>query len=92
MPRQLPSCTASVPSQPTVNGRKKSAARRSRAGGQPRSHAAPHPMTAGAVTDQAASASPIGTSHRMIRAALRISHKLTASLSQDRTLIAASPG
>ena len=68
------------------------AARRSRTGGQPRSHAAPYPATVTSVTGHAAIARAASSSQPPALMILRSSHRHTVSLSHDHTLIAAAPG
>ena len=68
------------------------AVRRSRAGGQPRSHAAPYPAPATSVTGHAATASATSSSHPPTLIILRSSHRHTVSFSHDHTLIAAGSG
>ena len=68
------------------------AVRRSRAGGQPRSHAAPYPIAATSVTGHAATARAASSSHPPALIILRSSHRHTVSFSHDHTLMAAAPG
>ena len=76
----------------TVIGREAAAARPKRTGGQPRSHAATYPVTATAVTGQAATARAASSSHPVSLTILRSSHRHTVSLSHDQTLIGPAPG
>ena len=84
-------CRASAASQTAVIGRARAAARPSRTGGQPRSHAAAHPATATSVTGHAATATAATSSHPVSLTTLRSSHRHTVSLSQAQTLIGCLP-
>ena len=68
------------------------AVRRSRAGGQPRSHAAPYPIAATIVTGHAATTSAASSSHPPALIILRSSHRHTVSFSHDHTLMPPAPG
>ena len=85
-------CRASATSQTTVIGRHRAAARRSRTGGQPRSHAATYPAAAASVTGHATTAAAASSSQPVSLTSLRSSHRHTVSLSHDQTLILPAPG
>jgi hypothetical protein len=78
-------------SQAAVTGSDQAAARYSRTGGQPRSHAAVYPAAVTAVTGQAAMAATASSSHQDSRKALRISHKAAVSFSHAHTVTAPPP-
>ena len=75
---------AGISAQPAV--------RRSRAAGQPRSHAAAYPSAATNVTGHAAMARAASSSQPPTLIILPSSHRHTASFSHDHTLIAQAPG
>ena len=85
-------CRASAVSQTAVIGRARAAARPSRTGGQPRSHAAANPATATSVTGHTATATAAASSHPVSLITLRSSHRHTVSLTHAQTLTAAAPG
>ena len=70
--------------------RDQAAARRSRAGGQPRHHAATYPATVTSVSGHAAITIANASSHPAALTALRTSHRHAVSLSHDQTVIAAA--
>jgi hypothetical protein len=72
--------------------RVQAAARRSRTGGQPRSHAAPYPTAAVAVTGHAATAMARSRSQPVSLAILRTSQRNTAILTSDQMLTGPAPG
>jgi hypothetical protein len=72
-----------------VTGSVQAAVRYSRTGGQPRSHAARYPAAPVTVTGQAAMAIAASSSHPVILAILRSSHRATKSFSQDQIVTAA---
>ena len=79
-------------SQVPAGSSAQAAVRRSRAGGQPRSHAAPYPIAATSVTGHAATARAASSSQPAALIILRSSHRHMVSLIQDHTLIAVGSG
>jgi hypothetical protein len=75
-----------------VTGSAQAAARYSRTGGQPRSHAVTYPVAATTVTGQAATAATASSSHQVSRAALRISQRKSVNFSRDHTVTGGPPG
>ena len=75
-----------------MTGSEQAAARYSRAGGQPRSHAAPYPAAATTVTGQAATAATASSSHQVSLTALRISHRKKVNFSHAHTVTTPPPG
>ena len=82
-------CTAA--SHATVPGSVQAAVRYSRAGGQPRSHAAAYPAAATRVTGHAASTTAASSSHPAILRVLRSSHKKMVNFSQAHGVTGAPP-
>ena len=70
----------------------KAAARRSRAGGQPRRQAVTYPAAVTKVSGQATIATTTSSNQRAILTALRSSHRPAVSFSHDQMLIAVAPG
>ena len=79
-------------SHAAVIGSDQAAARYSRTGGHPRSHATRYPVTVTSVTGHAATAAAASSSQPAALTALRSSHRHAVSFSHDQTLIAAAPG
>ena len=75
-----------------MTGSAQAAARYSRTGGQPRSHAARYPVPATTVTGQVATAATASSSHQASLKALRISHRKKVNLSQAHTVTTGPPG
>ena len=80
-----------VISHAAVTGSDQAAARYSRTGGHPRSHAATYPVAVTTVTGQAAMAATARSSHQASRKALRISHRHAVSFSHDHTVTVPPP-
>ena len=78
-------------SQAAVTGSDQAAARYSRTGGQPRSHAVMYPAAVTTVTGQAAMAATASSSHQVSRKALRISHRHAVSFSHAHTVTRPPP-
>jgi hypothetical protein len=74
-----------------VTGSAQAAARYSRTGGQPRSHAI-YPVAATAVTGQAAIAATASSSHQASLKALRISQRKKVNFGQAHTVTGGPPG
>ena len=83
---------ARMASQIPAGSSAQAAVRRSRAGGQPRSHAAPYPAAATSVTGHAATARAASSSHPPALIILRSSHRHIVSFSHPHTLMAPAPG
>jgi len=81
-----------VVSHAAVTSSAQVAARYSRTGGQPRSHAARYPAAVTTVTGQAATAAAASSSHPVSLRALRSSHRHTVSFRNAHTLTAPPPG